>query len=404
MKGLSASFLLWLTLAAACAGVDADPPRPRLEPAADAGNLQVRRGRLETRLLLTGTLEAVRSVQITAPRVPGSELQIRWMEEDGTTVQAGQRVLEFDNSTYTADLEDKKLAASREEKELRRLSAQARAEGDEKAFAVEERRAALDKARLEADVPKELLPLREYLEKQLALERARAEHDKAEADLETHLRTKQKEIELKTLGLEKTRFEIRFAERAIEALTLVSPRDGVFVVADIPWEGRKLQVGDNVWPGFVLARLPDLAAMEVVARLSDVDDGQVQPGMMALVTLDAYPDDELQGSVDSVTPVAQEASPRSLRRGFTVHVSLAARGSERMRPGMAARVTVSTESKEEALLVPRAALDLSRSPPVVLLENGETMEITLDGCGLFECALAEGSSALSAQVRLGVVR
>lgn len=401
MKGLRASFIPWLTLASACAGVDADPEQQRFEPSAVVDPLQVRRGRLETRLLLTGTLEAVSSTQITAPRVPAGDLQIRWMEEDGTSVRAGQRVLEFDNSTYTADLEDKKLAAGREEKELRRLSAQARAEADEKAFAVEERRADFEKARLEAGVPKELLPLRDYQEKQLALERARAEHEKAEGDLETHLRTKQKEFELKQLTLEKTLYEIRVAERAIEALTLVSPRDGVLVVADIPWEGRKLQAGDNVWPGFVLARLPDLTVMRVVARLSDVDHGTVQPGMKAFVTLDAYPEAEREGRVESVTPVAQETSPRSLRRGFTVHVSLGTSEPERMRPGMAARVTVSTRSKEDVLLVPRAALDLSRSPPVALLANGETREIALDGCGLFECAIADG---LSVDARLRAFR
>ncbi|MGH9324667.1 MAG: hypothetical protein ACRD3V_32890, partial [Vicinamibacteria bacterium] len=104
----------------ACSGVEADPPGAR-SPASPPSS-ETRRGSFESRLILTGTLEAVQSIQITAPNVP-DELQIRWIEEDGAFVRAGQRVLEFDNSSFASDLEDKKLSARKEEKELRRLEA-----------------------------------------------------------------------------------------------------------------------------------------------------------------------------------------------------------------------------------------------------------------------------------------
>ena len=99
----------------------------------------------------------------------------------------------------------------------------------------------------------------------------------------------------------------------IEALILEAPRDGVILIGDIPWEGRKLQEGDNVWRGFVIMRLPDLSNMRVVARLSDVDDGRVRSGMKATVELDAHPEVSYDAVVEDVTPVAQESSRRSLR-------------------------------------------------------------------------------------------
>jgi hypothetical protein len=79
--------------------VEAD--RPRLEESRPASDRPVHRGDFESYLLLTGTLEAVSFTQLTAPNVRTSELQIRWMEEDGAFVRAGQKVLEFDNSFRT---------------------------------------------------------------------------------------------------------------------------------------------------------------------------------------------------------------------------------------------------------------------------------------------------------------
>ena len=362
-----------LGFVAACSQVEAERPRPEGSPVA-SGAL-TRRGDFESYLLLTGALEAVRSTQLTAPNVPTGELQIRWMEEDGAFVRAGQKVLEFDNASFAGDIEDLKLRRRKEEKELQRLVAQSRAEAAEKAFAVETKEVELEKARLEADVPKEFLPLREFQEKQLALERARTELEKARQELEAYSRTQAQEKALKELQLEKTVYDIRAAEDAIAALALEAPLDGVLVVATIPWEGRKVQVGDNVWPGFILLEIPDLSEMRIRALLSDVDDGRLRPGMNAVVTLDAHPGVDFPGEVESITHVAQETSPRSLRRAFTVRVRLSRTDPERMRPGMAARVRVTTETKRDVLLAPRSSVDFSRASNSV--------------CNLFECVVGD---------------
>jgi multidrug resistance efflux pump len=365
--------ILGLLFVAACSGVEADRPRLRETRLASAGSAH--RGDFESYLLLTGSLEAVRSTQLTAPNVPVSELQIRWMEEDGTFVRAGQKVLEFDNATFSGEIEDNKLTRRKEEKELQRLEAQSRADSAEKAFAVVTKEIEREKARLAAEVPREFLPLREFQEKQLALERAQTELEKARQELEAHSRTQAEEKALKELQIEKTVYDLRAAEDAIDALSLEAPLDGVLVVATIPWEGRKVQVGDNVWPGFMLLELPDLSEMRVRALLSDVDDGRLRPGMKAVVTLDAYPGADFEGEVESITEVAQETSPRSLRRAFTVRVRLARTDPERMRPGMAARVRVTTDTKKDVLLARRSDVDLSRAASSV--------------CNLFECVVEE---------------
>jgi multidrug efflux pump subunit AcrA (membrane-fusion protein) len=81
----------------------------------------------------------------------------------------------------------------------------------------------------------------------------------------------------------------------------------------------------------------------VEARLPDVDDGDVTPGMEAVVTLDAYPGEAFRGTVREIAPVAQEEEGTSTRRFFKTLIELGdldPRFRERLIPGMSARVEV----------------------------------------------------------------
>ena len=90
------AFVLVLVSTYACTGAQADLPKT---PGERASTQHVQRGRLVERIFLTGTVEGINAVTITAPRVPGGQLQIRWMEEDGAFVRKGQKVLAFAPAT-----------------------------------------------------------------------------------------------------------------------------------------------------------------------------------------------------------------------------------------------------------------------------------------------------------------
>ena len=89
---------------AAAAVRAARPARRRRHSAPDPGALTVTRGDLQERLVLTGELDAVSAENLTVPQTPVWQLQLRWLEVEGTQVHAGQRVAAFDNSAFTAAL------------------------------------------------------------------------------------------------------------------------------------------------------------------------------------------------------------------------------------------------------------------------------------------------------------
>lgn len=357
------------------------------------GPLVVREGDFSQRLVVTGELQAVNAIDILVPRTPTWQLAIRWMEQDGVEVVKGQKVLELDNSQFVSDLDQKRLAESKTINELAKKRADVAVDMADREYAVEEAVRGLAKARLEAAVPAELRSRREHQEKQLDLERALVAFTKAEEALTSYRESSDAEIEVLEIELEKARREIRAAEQAIEALTVRSPSDGILIVGRNWREGRKLQVGDNVWVGLSVMKIPDLSEMEVVARLSDVDDGKVTPGMKTVCTLDTYPDMQFPGEVVEISPIAQEHGRRSLRRAFRMTVRLDRSDPERMRPGMSVKVEIATPDHGPVLLAPRAGLDLGADPPVAVLGSGGTREVELGACNPRDCIVESGLAA-----------
>lgn len=354
--------------------------------------LVVRTGTFQPRLILSGELEAVESAPVIVPRTSVLQLAIRWMERNGAFVSEGQKILELDDSQFQEGLEEARIAESQAVNDLAHAEANAVVELAQLEFDVRRALVQLETAQVAASVPADLRSRREYRERQLELARAELGVDRVKENLRSQREATEMEIEVKRLELEDAREKVKVAEEAIEALTLRAPRDGILIVAQHPIDGRRLQVGDNVWVGLEVMSIPTLKEMKVVAGLSDVDDGEIAGGDRVRCTLDAYPDLTYEGRVAEIAPVAREEREGLTRRAFRVEIPLERSDPERMRPGMSVRVEVLGASIEGALLVPREALDLSSSPPRVRLASGGTREVKLGPCSAFECVAEEGLS------------
>lgn len=401
MVRLAGGVLVICLLIASSPGCSPETATASIGPAQGSGPPVARRGDFQPKLLLTGELEAVSSERIVVPRTPVWQLPIRWMEEDGATVEEGQNVLELENTQFTADLEQKRLARSSAYNSVKRKEADVTGAILEMEFQFESARVALAKAALKAAIPEQIRSRRDYQEDQLAWARAQFEFDKAESDLDTAVRASEAEIDELNVELERTSEEIDTAEQAIGDLTLKAPRAGILVVAENRGEGRKYQVGDNVWVGLAVMRIPDLTAMKVVARLSDVDDGRIHLGARARCTLDTYPERVFPGEVVEIAPIAAEEDDQSLRRTFRVVIMLDESDPEMMRPGMSVKAELLPEPAADVVVAPRLALVVGEDSARALLADGSTADVRLGPCNAYECVIEEG---LEEGVRLRVAQ
>jgi multidrug resistance efflux pump len=251
-----------------------------------------------------------------------------------------------------------------------------------------------------AAVEKDSLPARVWQENQLDLERKMTAYAKAKDDFEAQQKSAALDAQVKQIALDKSLREINAAEEAIAKLELRAPRDGVVVIGDNPREGRKLEVGDTIWVGLPVVRLPDLATMQVKASLSDVDDGRVAVGMKAICTLDAHPDRPIEGVVSEISPVAREPSQKSQRRSFKVVLSLSESNHEQLLPGLSVKVEILGREAKGALIAPRVAIDFDAKPAQLRTADGARLDVDLGLCDAQRCEVTPHEDSAAARAAL----
>lgn len=381
----------WLALLASGLLAACQPSAVAREEAVSILRLEVASGDFVEHLLLTGELVAEDSVALIAPEANLWPLQLRWLVEDGATLAAGETVAEFDSSSLLNQLEEARLRVVERATALASQRARTTAAIAQARWSVEQKRGEVEKTRLEVEVPRELRVAREHENFRLAFERATLELAAAERELGVRETAGRAEDELAALELEKARSEVRTAETTIERLILRAPRSGVVLVGESREQGRPYQPGDNVYPGEIVAEIPDLDTLVVEAQLFDVDDGRLALGMGVEATVDAFPERVFPGRVREIGAAAQQVGQTSQRRFFVVLLELEGLDARQLRPGMSIKGVVEVERRAGARLVPRVSLDLTTpNEPRLRLANGRAQEVGLGPCNAQLCVLEEG--------------
>jgi multidrug efflux pump subunit AcrA (membrane-fusion protein) len=357
----------------------------------------VQYGEIVDRVVLTGALHPVSAVDLVVPSTDQSQLAIRWIIDDGAQVKAGDPVLAFDSATFTAKLLENHTQLRQAEAQFRLFQDACALHLADKKLDVHKQHNALAKARLQVELPADLLTERAIQGNKLALSQAESNLAKTEKELATMIADNAIELRIRQIDLDKTRRTIAAAERAIEALVVKAPRDGAIVIDESTWDSHKFHVGDLVQDGTPIVSLPDLTKpMDVRADLIDVDDGRISFHAAGTCTLDAYPTDPLPCTVETLAPVVRvKEGLASLRRTFSVTLALAHGDPARLRPGMAVKVELHPRAIK-ALVVPRGAVVGDRAPGAkparVRLATGELHDVTLAACDAQRCAVATGLS------------
>ena len=366
-----------------------------LRPGAATGALTgfVRAAPAEDVFLLTGETAAVRSLDLTTPATDTWELQIKWLAENGADVRAGDRVIEFDNTAVRQSLEERRLKAIQTRLERESKEGSLAAEAERKRAARQKAEVEVEKARLDADVPVELRARAEWYKMQVALREKQTALDKAVDDEQAFETSSKADVLVLSIAEEKARRELDAAEKTLEQLSVKAPRDGIFIVAPHFNEDRVFQQGDAVFPRIRIASIPELAEMQVLAALPEVDHGRLEVGWPARCILDTYPDQLFDGRVEEVAAIAEApARGRSTARsGFRVRLSLAKTDPARMRPGMSVRVEVIRKRWEKALLVPRAAVGTDREGTFVKTKGlAARTPVRIATCLSVDCVVESG--------------
>jgi multidrug resistance efflux pump len=183
-------------------------------------------------------------------------------------------------------------------------------------------------------------------------DKARQQRDVAEAQLK---RSKLARIELER-EVSKAERTIRYYQEQLAYTRITSPFDGLVV-------RRSCEAGDVAVPGTEILQIISTEQMWVSAWVDETVMGALSPGQPARVVFRSEPDKAYRGTVTRLAPLADRET-----REFLVDVTV----KELPRTwavGQRAEVYIETARKDQALLVPPAAIVWQKDKPGLFVES-----------------------------------
>lgn len=365
--------------------------------------IEVKRGSVRKILLLDSELRAVRSRTIYG--ASSEEAKIVFMPPEGTVIKAGDLVVELDSTNILTKIKDTDERIVAADNEIVRTKSQHESALRDLEVELSRLWLAFEQAKLKGKVPNEVISRREYQEAQLALEKSKTEYENHLNKIEQKKKEQAAELQVKTIEKDKLNVQLDRAKSDLDGMRIKAPTDGMVLYNDHWNERRKLQVGDVVWGGWPVVRLPDLTEMEVLAQVNEVDGPRLSIGAKAEVKLDSYPDKVITGEIKDISQTAIKASWMAKAKIFRVTISLDQTLMEIMKPGMSAQVSVIISETQPNLLIPRSTVKADgESAKVVRVESADARRevavtiLAADGLNYLVAdngALKEGDRILS---------
>lgn len=262
---------------------------------------EVKKGSVVNSITATGTIEPIIQVEV-GTQVSGIISKI--YVDFNSQVKKGDMLAELDRTTLEADLKSSEatLQSSKTEYEYQ----------------------VKNHNRIKNLYDKKLISDSEYESAKYSLDKAKSAYEKSQSDI---LRVRQ---------------NLRYA-------TIYSPIDGVVLNRAVD-EGQTVAASFNTPTLFLIAN--DLRNMQVIADIDEADIGVVKDGQKVRFTVDAYPGENFSGEVTQV-----RLEPTTTSNVVTYEVVVAAPNPDlKLKPGLTANITITTEEKNDIIVIPSKAL------------------------------------------------
>ena len=214
----------------------------------------------------------------------------------------------------------------------------------------------------------------------IARDRALADVETAEANLENSKREAEREAslfedkitsehsidqaELKARidagQLKVARAALAAAERNLSDSKIVSPIDGEIT-------RRHIDAGELVQPGTPLFDIVNIDRVKVTIQVSERDITAIRKGQSCEISVDGYPGIVFSGAVSSIGAEADEQT-----RTFPAEILVVNDRAERLLPGFIGRVQIRGRTFKNAIFLPQEVIVQREGQPVVFVVGSDT--------------------------------
>jgi len=327
-----------------------------------------------------GTLSAYQAVDLK-PQVQGT---ITYVPKVGDQVTKGQMVVRIDPTTYQVAVDNAQLALKKAQAQLQStrstqsssIASQQQAIGSTQA-AYTNAQTALQSAQINLASIQRVYAAGGATKQEL--NNAQNTVDQAQSNLESarvSLQTTQASLGLKQssnasdlrnlqLAVEQAQLTLKSAQRDLANTKLYAPFSGTVSVVNAQVGG--VGVSASVSGSSALLTIIDTLSVNLLAQIDETEISNVRVGQKVNVTLDAFDNQTFVGKVTAITPSASVVSNIAV---FYVTVNVP-NANGKLRPGMTAEGEIITKEIQDALLVPRRAVQTVNGRSFVQVQKSD---------------------------------
>ncbi len=295
---------------------------PKKDPPVTVQTSTVRKGPITRKVSAAGKLQAATQVKLSS-NLSGDLLDLPVRE--GDTIKKGQYIGRIDSRRYEAQLHQREAMEQSARSEL----------------SMEE----VNLARLDADVKRVERLVKADSASTAELEKIVAERDGAAA----RVQAAKDRIKNASASLSEARFLLSFT-------TLTAPIDGI-LTSRLKQVGERVRGSDfNEDPIVIIATL---SSMEMKVEVGEHEVVHLHEGDPAEIEIDAFPDKRFPAQVIEIAKNAtvKNAGTEAEVTTFPVRIALTVPVPGAL-PGMSGQATISTETHDQALIVPLQAVSV----------------------------------------------
>jgi HlyD family secretion protein len=402
MKSIKPGYLLAATavvfLVGAAAFISARDPQTPSQPSRGRDATATIARRDFVRLVrLSGTVEAVQSTTVAAPRLSGpnsNSLVVMKLIRPGTRVRPGDLLVEFDRQDQLKNALDRRAELTDLEQQIRKKDAEGRAARAKDDSEMQQAQSALSRAELEM-IKNPMIAKIQAEKNEQALEEARAKLKQLKTTYD--LKRLAAEADLRVLQIRRSKAEsaMRQAESNATRMEIHSPIEGLAVVRTV-WKSSamsEIHEGEEVRAGVPVVDIVNPAIMRVRTRVNQADINGLRVGQPVKVGLDAYPDLFFGGRVAQISPIAVTSTLNPKVRNFVVLIDVTGSHANLM-PDLTASLDVELERVPGALVVPRDSLRYDgEGRAFVRVKRGDDYEdraVTVGTVNAHEAVITDG--------------
>jgi len=286
----------------------------------------------------TGDLDAVNSKSFVLPRLGyWNEMRVVGLLDHGSIVHPGDSVIQLDPTDVKKYIIDRETELETQLATLEKL----RVDQDNMIndlvsnYKTEQAtynlsKIALEASRFESERIKKI--------KELEFEQEKISLAREEKKIGLNKIVNANDLKIQEIRVNQIKNQIKNGYEILKKLTIRTPYGGVFQISRNYRTRSLIKIGDNIYAGNTIAKVPELARMKVITFVNENNFLKIYNGQKVAVRLDALPNVSFDGEITYIGKLCYLKEEKSRQKVLDVEVTIL-NPDQRLKPGM----TVSCE-------------------------------------------------------------